>query len=140
MSKIRKLLEFLKSYKNYFDFKNMKTLFEHENENYIINLILDAKSLYESFYIFFKIEFKILKNYLLKNLILNCIREFTNRASVSMLFIFKKNDSFQFCFDYKELKTLIIKNKYLFLLINETLNRFMNAAYFIKLNLKNAYY
>ena len=73
MSKICKLLELLKSYKNCFDFKNAKIFFKHENENYIINLILDAKSLYELFYIFFKIEFNILKGYLLKNLTLNCI-------------------------------------------------------------------
>ena len=43
MSKIRKLFESLKSYKNCFDFKNAKTFFEHENENHIIDLILDAK-------------------------------------------------------------------------------------------------
>ena len=70
---MRRLLESLKSYKNYFDFKNAETLFEHENENHIINLILDAEPLYESLYILFKIELDILKNYLLKNLTLNRI-------------------------------------------------------------------
>ena len=93
-SEMRKLLEFLKSYKNCFDFKNAKILFEHENENYVINLILETKSLYESFYILFKIELDVLKNYLLKNLILNRIQEFTSRASESMLFIFKKTKIF----------------------------------------------
>ena len=72
-SKMRRLFEFLKNYKNYFDFKNAKVFFEHENQNHVINLILGAKSLYSSLYIFFEIEFDILKNYLLKNLILNCI-------------------------------------------------------------------
>ena len=73
MSKMCKLFEFLKNYKNYFDFKNAEIFFEHENEDHVINLIFDAKSLYESFYIFFEIELDILRNYLLKNLILNCI-------------------------------------------------------------------
>ena len=73
MSKMRKLFELLKSYENCFDFKNAKTLFEHKNENYIISLIFDAQPLYDSFYIFFELAFDVLKNYLLKNSILNCI-------------------------------------------------------------------
>ena len=87
---MRRLFEFLKSYKNYFDFKNAKTLFEHENKDHFINLILGAKSSYESFYIFFEIELDVLRNYLLKNPTLNRIREFTSRASASMLFVLKK--------------------------------------------------
>ena len=57
-----------------------------------------------------------------------------------MLFFFKKNNNLWFCVDYKKLNVLIIKNKCSFSLIDETLNRFINAAYFIKLDLKNAYY
>ena len=70
---IRKLFEFLKSYENCFDFQNAEILLEHENKNHIINLIFDAKSLYKLLYILFETEFNVLKNYLLKNLILNCI-------------------------------------------------------------------
>ena len=87
---IRRFFELLKSYKNCFDFKNAKTFLEHENEDHVIDLIFGAKSLYELFYTFFKTEFNILKNYLLKNLILNRIREFTNCANTSMFFVFKK--------------------------------------------------
>ena len=72
-SKMRKLFEFLKSYKNCLDFKNAKIFFEYENENYIIDLIFDAKPSYKLLYTFSEIEFDILKDYLLKNLILNCI-------------------------------------------------------------------
>ena len=139
-SKMRKLFTFLKSYENCFDFKNAKIFFEHEDENHVINLLSSAKSSYESFYTFFKTKFEILRNYLLKNLILNCIREFTNRANASMFFVFKKNDSFRLCVNYKELNALIIKNKCSLFLINETLNRLMNVVYFIKLNFKNAYH
>ena len=139
-SEMRRLLEFLKSYENCFDFKNTKTFSEHKNEDHVIDLILDAKSSYESLYIFSEIEFDILKNYLLKNLTLNYIQEFISRASASMFFVFKKNDSLRFCVDYKELNALIIKNKCLFSLIDETLNRLVSAAYFIKLDFKNAYH
>ena len=72
-SKMRKLLTFLKNYENCFDFKNAKTFFEHENENHVINFLSSAKLSYKSFYILFKTELEILKNYLLKNLTLNYI-------------------------------------------------------------------
>ena len=137
---VRRLFESLKSYENCFDFKNAKILFEHENENHVINLMFGAESLYESLYILFKTELDVLKNYLLKNLTLSRIREFTSRAGASMLFVFKKNDSFRFCVDYKKLNALIIKNKCSLSLIDETLNRLVSAAYFIKLDFKNAYH
>ena len=93
---VRRLLEFLKSYENCFDFKNAETFLEHENKNHIINLIFDAKSSYESLYILFETELDVLRSYLLKNLILNRIRKFTSRASASMLFVFKKTIIFDF--------------------------------------------
>ena len=123
-----------------FDFKNAETLSEHENENHVIDLMFGAKPPYKSLYTFSETELDILRNYLLKNLTLSRIQEFTNRASASMLFILKKNNSFRFCVDYKELNVLIIKNRCSFLLIDETLNRLMSAAYFIKFDLKNAYH
>ena len=89
-SKVRKLLESLKNYKNYFDFKNAKTFFEHENKNHVIDLIFDAKLSYKSFYTLSEIELDVLENYLLKNLILNCILKFTNYADALIFFFFKK--------------------------------------------------
>ena len=137
---MRRLFELLKNYENCFDFKNAKILFEHKDENHVIDLMLDAKLLYESLYILFKTELDVLKNYLLKNLTLSRIQKFTSRASASILFVFKKNDNFRLYVDYKELNALIIKNRCSFSLIDETLNRFVSAAYFIKLDLKNAYH
>ena len=137
---MRRLLEFLKNYENCFDFKNAKILFEHENKDHIIDLMFDAKSLYESLYTFSETEFDVLKNYLLKNLILNRIQEFTSCASASMFFVLKKNDSLRLCVDYKELKFWSLKNKCLFSLIDETLNCLVSAAYFIKFDFKNAYH
>ena len=68
-----KLFEFLKNYKNCFDSKNAETFFDYRNKDHVIDLILDPEPLYKSFYIFFKTELDVLKNYLLKNLILNRI-------------------------------------------------------------------
>ena len=64
-----------------------------------------------------------------------------SRASALMFFVFfKKNDNFRLCVDYKELNALIIETKYLFSLIDETLNCFKSVAYSIKLDFKNVYY
>ena len=38
ISKVRKLFEFVKNYKNYFDFKNANIFFEYENKNYVLDL------------------------------------------------------------------------------------------------------
>ena len=89
-------MESLNNYENYFDFKNTKILFKYENENHFINLLSETKSLYNLFYILFKTKLKTLKNYLEKNLILNCIRKFFNGASASILFVFKKTIIFDF--------------------------------------------
>ena len=72
-SEMRRLLELLKSYENCFDFKNAKTLFEHEDEDHVIDLMLGAESSYESLYILFETELDVLRNYLLKNLTLSRI-------------------------------------------------------------------
>ena len=39
-----------KSYKNCFDSKNAEMLFTYENENHVINLKFDKKSLYDFLY------------------------------------------------------------------------------------------
>ena len=92
------------------------------------------------FIYFLKLSSMYLKKYLLKNLILNCIRKSTNCMNASMLFVFKKNDSFRFYVDYKELNAFIIKNRCSLSFIDETLDRFVSAVCFIKLDFKNAYH
>ena len=72
-SEMRKLLEFLKSYENCFDLKNAEIFLEHENKNHVIDLMFGAKLSYKSLYILSKTEFNVLRNYLLKNLILSRI-------------------------------------------------------------------
>ena len=46
----------LKLYKDYFDSKNAKMFFTHENENHVINLKFEKKSLYNSLYALSKKE------------------------------------------------------------------------------------
>ena len=128
-----------KSYKNYFDSKNAKMLFTHKNENHVINLKFDKKSSYNFLYMFSEKKLQVLRNYLLKNLALNRIRKFFNFVKTSILFVFKKNNNLRLCINYRDLNVIIVKNKYFFL-IEKTLNRLINVAYFTKFNLKNVYH
>ena len=130
----------LKLYKNCFDSKNAEIFSIHENENHVIDLKLDKKLSYDFLYALLKKEFQILQNYLLKKFALNCIRKFFNFIKTSILFVFKKNDNLRLCVNYRNLNVIIIKNKCLFSLIEKTLDRLINVAYFTKLNLKNAYH
>ena len=52
----------------------------------------------------------------------------------------KKNNKLRLYVDYRDLNAIIIKNRYSFSLISETLNRLCESKIFTKLNLKNAYY
>jgi hypothetical protein len=58
----------------------------------------------------------------------------------SILFILKKNGSLRLYVDYRDLNKIIIKNRYLFPLINEILNCFSEVAVYTKFDLKKAYY
>ena len=52
----------------------------------------------------------------------------------------KKNNELRLYIDYHDLNAIIIKNRYLFSLISETLNRLCESKIFTKLNFKNAYH
>jgi len=54
-----------------------------------------------------------------------------------MLFVFKKDNTLRLYINYRNLNFVIIKNKYSLSFIEKTLNRLINAYYFIKLDLKN---
>ena len=52
----------------------------------------------------------------------------------------KKNNRLRLCVNYRDLNAIIIKNRHLFSLISETLNRLCESKIFTKLNLKNVYH
>ena len=55
--------------------------------------------------------------------------------AIPVIFIKKPSSSLYFYIDYQALNTIIIKNQYPLLLIQEILNRLSKAYYYIKLNL-----
>ena len=56
-----------------------------------------------------------------------------------MLFVFKKNDKLRLCVNYRKLKKITRKNRYLLSLITQMLNQLKNCWCFIKIDLIDAY-
>ena len=57
-----------------------------------------------------------------------------------VLFLKKQDGSFQMCVDYRTLKKVTIKNKYLIPLAAELFDRLSKAKYFTKLDLQSGYW
>ncbi len=69
----------------------------------------------------FDYKLQKMKNYLIKHLNKDFI-SFSSASYASLiLFIEKKDDSLRFCVNYKKLNALIKRDRYLLLLIDETL-------------------
>lgn len=68
------------------------------------------------------------------------IQKSTSPYASRIILVKKKNDSKRICVDYRQLSSLTIKNKYPNPLIDELLNEFKEARWFIKLDLRVGYY
>ena len=109
MSKMRRLLNALYNYKNCFDFKNVKMLFEYSDANYIIDLFFEIELLYNSLYVFFEKKLYVLQDYLLKNFVSKYVCKSINNTSALILFVLKRDESLCLCVDYRDLNATIIK-------------------------------
>ena len=127
-------------YQNIFSFETTSTFSSYNDHDHVIDIILNKKFLYKFLYNIFNKKLKILKNYFDENLAFDKIKHFIVDVDSFILFVFKNNDNLKLCVDYKNLNIVFFKNKYSLSFIDETLNRLINVAYFIKLNLKNTYY
>ena len=61
-------------------------------------------------------------------------------VNVFVLFVFKSNNEFRLCINYKSFNAITLKNKFFLFFIEKTFNRFVDAKYFIKFDFKNVYY
>ena len=59
---------------------------------------------------------------------------------VFVLFMFKSNNEFRLCVDYKNFNAITLKNKKFLFFIEKTFDRFVNAKYFTKFDFKNVYH
>ena len=126
-------------YTDVFYKKNAEKLLKYKEDNYAIKLN-EQDSSFEFLYNLLSLKLKTLWEYLDNALAKKWIRHFISPAGVLILFIFKRDSSFYFCVDYQTLNKIMIKNHHILPLINEILNQLIEARWFIKFDLKNAYY
>ena len=86
------------------------------------------------------VKLEILKTYIMTNLTNGFIRPSKSLAGAPILFDKKPDGSLRLCVDYWGLNNITIKNRYLLLLIGESLNRLSRARRFTQLDLINAYH
>ena len=88
----------------------------------------------------FQKKLKVLQKYIKNNFTNDRIRYSMIDVDVFVLFMFKSNDEFRLCIDYKNFNAITLKNKIFLFFIEKTFDRFVDAKYFTKLNFKNVYY
>ena len=115
-------------------------LFNHNFNNYTIDLIDEIKLSHNFIYLLFENEFKVLKIYIDKHLANDFIKYLQLLTKTLILFVRKKNDFFKFCVNYRDLNNLTIKNRYSLFFINKSLNRLSGVKRFINLNFTAVYH
>ena len=86
------------------------------------------------------VEFEILKSYFETNLANGFIRALKSPVGAPILFVYKPNDSFRLCVNYQGLNNLMIKNRYLLLLIGKFLDQLSQAKQFTQLDFTSPYH
>ena len=123
-------------------FREEKTtivLFKHQSWNHEIKLKSEKQFTFEFIYALFEKKLKILRKYLNENMKKEFIRKFESSTKYSIFFVFKKNDTFRLCVDYRKLNNITIKNRYSLFNISELQNRLQEVMHFIKFDLREAY-
>ena len=64
------------------------------------------------------------------------IKKFKLSTKYSIFFVFKKNEKFRLCVDYRKLNAITIKNRYLLFNIEKLQNKLFKTKIFTKINLK----
>ena len=75
--------------------------------------------MFEFIYAHFEKKLQNFRKYLNENLKKKFIRKFQLSTKYSILFIFKKNETFRLCVNYRKLNHITIKNRYSLFNINE---------------------
>ena len=130
----------LTNYVNQYNDEKIEILFEQNQDDYAIDLIENQKSFFMFLYNLSQIELTKFRRYFDDILLKNWIKHFIFLAKIFIFFIFKKNDNFRLCVDYRNLNAIIIKNRHSLSLIIKILNRLCNVVLFIKLNFIHVYH
>ena len=85
-------------------------------------------------------ELEVLREYLDAAMAKGWVRHSTSPAGAPILFVPKKDGGLRLCVDYRGLNKVTIKDRCPLPLISETLDRLVGAAFYTKLDLKDAYH
>ena len=138
--KITKMSKQLKNLKNQFDDIKTNILSKFDKDDHAIDLKKSEKSSFMSLYNLSQNELTKFRRYIKDVLVKKWIKHFIFFANASILFVFKKNENFCLCVNYRNLNAMKIKNRHSLFLITETLNRLNDVKKFIKIDLKNVYH
>ncbi len=127
-------------FEDIFSRKECETIPGNTRVIYIINLEESTEFLFRSIYSFLERELRILCDYLTKKKIIGWIRRLKSPIGAPILFILKLNGLLRLCVDYRALNKVTIKNRYLFPLINELINRLSGVKIYTKLDLRDTYH
>ena len=119
--------------------KTTIVLSKHQSWNHEIKLKSEKQLTFELIYALFEKKLKTFRKYLNENMKKEFIRKFESSTKYSILFVFKKNDTFRLCVDYRKLNNITIKNRYSLFNISELQNRLQKIMYFIKFDLRETY-
>jgi len=128
----KKLLIIYHNFLNVFDKEKITQLFLHWSYNHKIELEDESQSSKSWLYFMSSHKLQKIKKYLKENLKKKFITFSKAFFASSILFIKKKDDSLCFCINYQKLNTLIKRNHYSILLINEVLAWIQDSKYLLR--------
>jgi hypothetical protein len=91
-------------------------------------------------YLLLKKELQVLREYINENLKKKYIRPSILPTRYPVLFVPKSNGKLRICVDYRQLNTIIVKNRYILSLIHEMQNKIKESKIFTKIDIRKGYY
>ena len=122
-----------------FSKKNSDILPDHRPYDHAIKLKEGTQAPSQALYGMSRNEIEELRRYLDENLGKGFIRAIRSHVASPVMFVKKPGGELRFCFDYRGLNAITIKNRYPLPLIAETLNRLSRAKIFTKLDIIAAF-
>ena len=121
-------------------FREPKGLPPKREVEHDIQLFLDSPLPNIGFYIQSVIEVIVVKKQLQQLLKQGVIRPSTSPCGSPIIIVPKKDGTWWMCIDYKELNKIMLENRLPLPKIDDILDHFKQARYFMKLNLKSRYH
>ena len=123
-----------KGFKSVFAKEDFNILPEHRQWDHAIELVPGLEPKLSKVYPLFLVEQKELNSFLEENLHTRWIHLSKSPMTALVFFIKKKNGLLWLVQDYHALNSIMVKNKYPFLLISELVSQLYRARYFTKLD------